>query len=384
MAEWRVDTIKGVIGRAPGVQVRYAEVWVNDDGIVSARPVAGKAYIGNQSLTDFRDVERQATPGPLPFTTFCNYTTFTNNRLYLSNDFPFAYNVPELNSPLCGYETPVPTPGVPYNPFGNPNYGEYARFDFCDDRRGNVNIIFRKKNYTGNVWVIEKGGKSPVEISRKEITDLDTIAPTEAKISLMQQENFEYSVFYTQDERMFQVEVISDGITEFKGYLMPDISNEKFDWPANERIFRATEGLTQLKQVTYPVPLGGSTAQRQSFKDILCYCLAPLNLNLNLSTIVNMYASSNKTGLNDDPLAQNTLSPLRLVNDKGGILTSYQVLEKLGKMFRAVLVQDGGEWIFFRRKELIINTSRRRVYDYKGVFQYAEQYQSQRKIGRKI
>lgn len=379
MAKWKIDSIKAGIGFN---RFRFADIYVDDDGIVTAEESPGKEFIGNNPLSNFNPVIRQATLPPLPFTTFCNYTTFTKNRIFASNDFPFAYNVPELNSAECGYETVIPTPGVPYNPFGNPNYGEYARFDFCDDRGINVNIIFRKKNYEGSVWIIEKGGKSPVEITRKEITDLEPIAPTEAKISLIQQENFEYSVFYTQDERMFQVEVIKAGITEFKGYLMPDISNEKFDWPANERIFRATDGLTHLKQVTYPVPLGGSTAERQSFKDMLCYCLAPLNLNLNISTIVNLYASTNRTGLNDDPMAQNTLSPLRLTNEKGTILTSYQVLEELGKMFRAVLVQDGGEWFLFRRKELIIGTSRRRVYDYRGVFLYAEEYQSPRGIGR--
>lgn len=379
MAEWKIDTIKAGIGFQAFL---FAEVWVNDDGIVSARPVPGKAFIGNNSLTNFATVQRNATSPPVPFTTFCNFTTFTLNRIYSSNDFPFAFNTPLSNQEQCGYETVLPTPGVPYNPFGNPNYGDYINIDYCDDMdKAPVNITIKKKDYSGSVTNLPIAGKSPCVISRKTIEDLDTFAVTEAKITLVALENFEYAELYTQDERMFQVIVTKNGLIEFKGYILPDFSRERFDWPATEIEFRATDALTQLKQVTYPVPLGGTTAGRQSFKDILLYCLAPLNLNLDLSTICNVYATTNKMGLNDDPLAQNKVSPLRFTNDNGTILKSYEVLEYICKQFKAVLVQDGGKWIFFRREELIDGATRMRTYDYKGTFLYAEQFTVNRLIG---
>lgn len=380
MAKWRIDSIQVITSGQP--EARYADVFVDDNGIVTHEAVPGKKFIGNTPLTSFPVVNRQAFYPPLAFTTFCNYTTFTKNRIFASVNSPFAYNLPEVNSPECGYEEPVPTPGVPYSPFGTPNYGDYAYFEYCDRDGRLVQMFIRKKNYTGSVRTIKFKGKTPIVISRPSIEELEVIAKTECKVTLVATENFEFSDFFTEDERMFQGEVVKDGITEFKGYLQPDFGNEKFDSPATEVMIRFTDGLSQLKQVTYPIPLGGTTAQRQSFKDILCYCFAPLNLNLNVSTIVNQYATTNKTGLNDDPMAQNSISPLRLVDDKGTTLTSYEVLETIAKSFRAVIVQDGGEWHFVRRKELVLGTSRRRIYDYKGVFLYAEQYISPRIVGR--
>lgn len=380
MAKWRIDSIKASLPfpAAP----RYADVFVDDNGLITHEPVPGLQFIGNAPLTIFQTVQRQAPLPPLPITTFCNYITFTNNRIYAQNEPPFANNQPILNAPECGYEEPVPTPGVPYNPFGNPNYGLFATFNYCDRNGDIVTLNISKKNYTGSSRIIEVKGKTPIIITRQTIDELDPIQKTELKVTVVALENFEFTELYTQDERMFQGEVIKNNITEFKGYLIPDYSNESFDSPANEVLLKFTDGLTQLKEVTYPIPLGSSTNQRQAFKDILCYCLAPLNLNINLSTIVNIYANTNKTGLNDDPMAQNSINPLRLVDDKGTTLKSYEVIEALCRSFRAVFVQDGGEWHFVRRKELIIGTSRRRIYDYKGIFLYAEQYISPRTISK--
>lgn len=370
----RIETI-GVKPNGILASWRYTYVNVSEDGIVTRENVPGKEVINLSRISDYANNDRRYANGQL-ITQFCNYTTHTLYRVYAMDETPFAYTQTDLNDPLCGYETVLPTPGIPYNPFGNPDYGDYATFEHCD-----IQVNIKKKGYTGSVSSIRAGGKSPVILQRSPLGDGEYIQKTTAKITFIQDENFDYQLLYTQDERMFQVEVLYDGQLMFKGYILPDYSNERFQWPANEVVINCTDGVTQLKEVTYPIPLGGTTAQRQTFRDVLCYCLNPLNLNLNLSTICNVYASTNRTGLNDDPLAMNKVSPLRFTDDKGTILKSYDVIEELCKLFNARFVQDTGEWVFFRQKELITGNTRKRTYDYTGLFLYAEEFQSSRVIG---
>lgn len=362
---------------------RYVDIYVDENGFITTQTPPGTEGFGRERISDYKHNSRIYSPGDV-ISRFCNYETFTHYTVIAQDERPFARVVDELNAPQCGYETPLPTPAVPFNPFGTPSYGERFYFTFCDIYGNNIRISIRKKNYSGVSTPIQHGSGTPFKVVPKEVDDSkDHLMQMEARFSVVQTENFQYSDFYSEDERMYQVEAkyTDTGQVFFKGYVLPDNSIEDFYSPPNEVSIKCTDGLTQLKEATYPIPLGGTTAPRQSFKDVLCYCFAPLNLNLNLTTICNLYASTNLTGLDDDPLAQNTINPNVLTNDKGEILTCYQVLEEVAKAWGAIIKQVNGEWCFVRQGELATGLVRMRRYNYQGLFLNAEQFGTLRKIG---
>lgn len=362
---------------------RWASVDVSDDGIVTAIPVPGKEFINKDNISDYRTNGRTFANDQL-ITTFCNFTTYTRYNVYAQDAKPFAYVTQDLNDPTCGYETPLPEPSVPPNPFGTPNYGAYRFMDFCDNYGENVNILIEKKNYTGEASEIEVGASQTVLLSYKEVDDkFASIRPLECTLGFINNENFLLKEFYTEDERSFRVTITKGGEIQFRGYIIPDSCAEPFKAPPYEVFIRCTDAIGSLKTVTYPLPVGATFNMRQSFLDVLAYCFAPLNLNLDITTICNLYEKTMPNGLNDDPLSLATFNPLRLIDDTGKIMTSYDVLEEVCKAWGAYIVQSKGKWHFVRANEPSQIVIRQRTYNYTGLFLYANNVENNRIAGSK-
>ena len=360
---------------------RYVNVNVSDTGAVTNTNVPGKPNVNLDRVSDYRSNNRAYNNGQL-ITTFCNLSTFTRYNVYAQDERPFAYVTTGLNDPTCGYETPLPEPAVPYNPFGQPNYGGYKTFAYCDRWGRSVNVLIEKKEYTGSVSVLEVGGQEPVIISDKQVDNkFDPIRIKECTLSFLSTENFQLSEFFENDERTFRVTVTFDGIVDFKGYVTPDSCSEPFAPPNYIVSIKCTDGIGSLKTMSYPFPIGASFNLRQNFIDVLTYCLAPINLNIDLVTICNLYETSMPTSLNDDPLALVTFNPLRLADDTGKILTSYEVLVAVCTAWGAYIVQTNGKWVFARANELSKLVVRQRTYNYTGLFLGAENIENDRSIG---
>lgn len=379
---WQIDRV-GVRSSGAFAKWAYKRVMIDDNGNVYAEAIPGERDF-NLSLNDYKYNDRRFNPGDL-VTEFCNFTTHTFFRVYAKNENPFVYVETDINQAKCGYEEPLPEPAVPTNPFGNPNYGLYRSFSYCDIEKQLVEVDIEAKNHDGDVFPIEIGDRSPVVLSYKEVDSMfDPIRPLEAKLGFVVEDNFVLDEFFSGDERAFRVTVRKNSNVQFKGYLIPDSCAEPFNAPPYPVSIRATDALGGLKSVTYPVPVGSTSDIKQSFIDILAYCFAMTNLNLNIATICNLYESGMATGLNDDPLSLASVNPLRLSKDNGTTMTVYEVLEQVAKAWGAYVVQANGVWNFVRVNELSNATIRRRTYNYKGLFLYADNLQSDRVAGGAI
>lgn len=383
MARWKIDEFS-VKPSGFLASWRYIAIYVDDDGIITYEDVPGKPSINLDNLDDYSRVSRNYGSNDA-ITHFCNLSTFTHYYVRSSNFRPFAVTTTVLNDPACGYQTPLPEPAVPFNPFGNTTYKGYREFEFCDVDYQTVNVLIEKKDYEGEIFPIELGGSSPVTLSYKEVdTKYETIRPLECVLRFVVNEDFLLQEFYTEDERTFRVTVTKQGVIKFRGYIIPDSCNEPFNAPPYEVSIKCTDALGGLKTVTYPLPVGQTFDLQQSFKDILCYCLAPLNLNLNLATICNLYEKKMPNGMDDDPIDLVTVNPLRFATEKGTIMTSYDVIHEICKGWGAEFVQIDGVWHFVRTNERANDVVRRRTYNYKGLRLYSDQLNTKRMIGGPI
>lgn len=351
---------------------RYKRVRVDDAGVVTVENVPGKESMNLPCISDYKTTNRRFITGD-KITEFCNIETHTNFRIYAQNCDPFVTVETDLNSEKCGYETPLPEPFVPFNPWGNPVYLLQNWFEFCDVDGTKNRVEILSKCFAGVPSEIETGDAIPLSIEWKNETD-DTFFPFRsvvANIGFIAKYNFEMQKFYTEDQRSFMVKTYKDGELSFAGYMIPTNTVEPFVNPGYTVKLTATSGINTLKMVTYPMPTGVSIDTRQTWLEVLTYCLAMTNLNLDIQTICNVYERKMSNGPDDDPLLQSTVCPLRWING-GSVATCYEVLQDVCKQFSAYLTQDKGKWVFVRPTEQPSDFIRRRTYNYTGLFLYSD------------
>jgi hypothetical protein len=385
MASWIVDEFKV---KPAGLLAawRYKRVLVSDSGIITNEDVPGKPDMNLPCTTDYRKTDRRIFPkdstGQPLIVQFCNLDTKTNYRVYAQDCTPFAFVQLDVNATKCGYLTPLPTPGSPTLPFSLPTYGAYTTLEDCTDTGEPLIVNLYRKNYTGTVSDLETAGNSPVVLSYREPSLGEYgIQACECVLSFRSTSNFSLAQFYTQDEREWLLEVIVAGVTKFKGYLTPDSATQEFKSAPAVVTLRANDGIGALKNVTYPMPVGTKNNLRQSFVDILSYAMAVTNLQLGFNTVNNLYESKNLTGLDDDPMAQNKVNPLRMSDGQGNIYNAYDVIETLCQQFGATFRQADGAFHFIRNSEMTNEVIRNRVYNKDAFFLRGENVDRLRTAG---
>lgn len=382
MAEYIVDEFKV---RRSGFAARWRgiRIYVSDGGVVRTEDTTSES-INLDRISDYaKNDRRYPNEAPLNLITqFCNLDTFTRYTVRAIDERPFVRVTDELNSTDCGYETPLPQPHVPFNPFGNPTYKSYRTYNYCNYEDLPSQILIEKKDYTGENIAINIAGEYPVKYNYQEVDNkFETIRPLEIELTFIESNNFELEEFYTEDERTFRVTITEGGKLKAKGYIIPDSCKEGFEAGNNIVSVKCTDAIQSLKTVTFPIDRGSTFDLQQSFVGVLCYCLSPTNLNLNINTICNFYATGMPTGLGDDPLDMATINPLRLADDKGATLTCFDVLNEVCKAWGMYVVQQNAEWNFVRFNEQAQEVVRQRSYNYTGFRISQQQVANKRIIG---
>lgn len=351
---------------------RYKRVVVSDAGVISTECVPNKECQNLPCISDYKTTNRRFKTGDL-ITSFCNFTSHVNYRIYAQDCDPFVTVQTDINHPDCGFEQPPATPFVPPNPFGEPSYILQNFFEYCDDDGIDTRVEISSKCFTGTATELTVGGGSPVLIDWQNESDskFDPFRSCVATITFIASVNFQMRQFYTQDQRAFKVNISKAGVLKFSGFMIPDSASEPFIAPGYPVTLKATAGINSLKLVTYPMPTGANMDTRQSFLEVVTYCLRMTNLNLDIQTISNIYERKMVNGLPDDPLAQATICPLRWI-EGGSVAKCYEVLQDLCNEFSAFLTQVDGKWTFVRVSELAKDVVRRRTYNYTGLFLFAD------------
>lgn len=353
---------------------RYKRVLVSDSGVVTTEPVPGKPDMNLPCISDYKTTNRRFRDGDL-ITSFCNFQSHVNYRIYAQDCDPFVTVQTDINAPACGYLVPPPTPFVPFNPWGNPTYTLQNYFEFCDDDGNDTRVEILSKCFAGTATEIKTGGASPVILEWRSDTDADDkFSPFRslvATITFIATVDFEMRQFYTEDQRAFKVTVTKPWGLVFSGFMIPTSASEPFVSPGYPVSLKATAGINSLKLVSYPMPTGVSIDTRQSWLEVITYCLRMTNLDLDIQTICNMYERKMANTPDADPLLQSSVCPLRWV-EGGSVATCYDVLQDICRQFSAYLTQVDGKWTFVRVSEVARDVLRRRTYNYTGLFLFAD------------
>lgn len=355
---------------------RYARVVIDDiTYVVTKENVPGKEAINLPCISDYNKKSRRYSQDQL-ITEFCNLVTFQKISVFAQDCTPFAYVTVEADSPDCGALGPIPPPASPPRPWGTPVYGLFKYFDFCDRYDRPIRVEIAKKSFAGTPIEIEYGAAYPVIISYADVKNMtDPFHPFEMSINLTATVEGQFDDLYTDDESMFKVTATytDNGQIKGAGFIKPGYAVQPFRSVPYNISIKVTDGLGALKNVTYPIPYGSKTILRQTWLQVLAYCFAMTNIELPIYTQVNLYEAKMPNNLNDDPLNLSSINPLRFADDKGNIMSCYEVLEYVCKQWTSYIVQSDGNWHFIRVPELASPVVRRRKYQSDGLFLFGEQ-----------
>lgn len=356
---------------------RWARVVIDDQTyVITQEDVPGEESINENCLSDYNRVSSPYAVGS-QVQEFFNTATNQKITVFAVACSPFATAVVISQAPPS---PPVPPP----NPFGTATYGLYRYYDFCDLDLRSIRVVIEKKEFIGVATEVQTGDATPVVISKKPLSELtDQIHPTECILGFIADANFDFEALYSDDERMFRVKVtyVDTGEIMFYGFLVSQSASESFLAPPYPVTLRATDGLGALKKITYPIPVGGKTNMRQTWLSILQYALSMTNIELPLLTMENLYEVKMPNTLDDDPMALSSVNPLRFSDDKGNIMSCYEVLEHVCDEFTSYITQDEGIWKLIRVPELANPVVRVRYYRADGSFNYSEQVGNSLTIG---
>ncbi len=237
-----------------------------------------------------------------------------------------------------------------------------------------------KKNYVGAVieycassdplvLTMHKGAGDQIQSEK-----FNQIKGSSAQITLIQNTDFEYSEFFTSDDREFQVEVTKDAVLYWKGYSLPDRFTQNYRINAKNVVqIEASDGLALLKNEDFKNTDGSLIKEFKSKLEAIRICLDKLDLGLPIFEAFNVYELSHNSTNNDSPYDQTFVNTEAYITDEEAMetLNCYEVLQKI--LFGARIFQSEGAWHIVRIKEQEAAYVRRK-YTSLGVFISSETF----------
>ena len=237
----------------------------------------------------------------------------------------------------------------------------------------NTNLEVELPGYWYRVDILERGYSGDIELVKMgEIPFLLTyqgetedkykaIIASKATISIISETELFFIDLFTGDERQFQVKFyINDGgglDLEWIGYLLQQGYEEPWVAPPYEIKLIATDGLADLDDVEF------SDAGDKSLLSIICNCLLPTDLGVNLRSGVNIFETNHNTAATDDPLAQ-TYFDTYFLNGKSNL----EVIEEILKPFGARIYQSQALWWIMRVEDCTASAWAYREYTMAAVY----------------
>lgn len=212
------------------------------------------------------------------------------------------------------------------------------RLDFTNQLNEDYSILFKRKDYVGDYQLLTGGDDALVIKSLND--DDDRFSPILSKevtivihIGVDQNIGIENFLSDEEDDWLIEIYPVDGGPAIFIGYLVVEDSSEPFYDRPFQITLRASDGLALLKDVDFPVPLGGGLL---SVIDYLGYILKQINSTINFRTY---FAIRHDSMTTDDPLSQLQIDTRTFEDDD-----IYTVLEKLMSDLQCRIFFENGYW----------------------------------------
>lgn len=220
-------------------------------------------------------------------------------------------------------------------------------FQFVSDNGKTISVRINEDGYTGTVTKRNVGGAPTLRLEKNDcIRGMSLEIPAECIVE------DEFADLYTSNPYKFKVEVASNDVVVWHGFITPELYSAPWIDPPYDVTLTATDGLGELKMHTYPA-LG-----RQSLEALLLTLLGATGLSLPIRFISTM---ANDTIESTYLLADTTVNL-----DAYAGKTYYEVLQKLLTCLHATIQQRGGAWLLIRETDINNMTSDDAVSDTAG------------------
>lgn len=227
-------------------------------------------------------------------------------------------------------------------------YGEYIRCTF-DNAAGTECIISIYRDGYADAYIEATGGPNPIVI--KMMADGDEkytpIKATEAYIELVSTTNFQFLPLFTGTNKQHKVVFTVGGEVKWVGWINPELYIEPFDYPPYIVTIHAVDGLAELRNVEYTLPV--DTVDYDEFHRTLHEFII-LNILYNIGTEIGYEVAVNLQYLTgSSPVYERILEKIYIDyrafrNEDGTFWNCYAILETLLKSLTAQVRISDGKW----------------------------------------
>lgn len=253
-------------------------------------------------------------------------------------------------------------------------YGPLYRTEYIDINQVYTRVDILERGYSGAITEVKGFGNSPFILKYNADGDLDKfrpIVPSEARLSLTSETNFQFIGLFTQDDRKYQMRYYksTDDVTyveHWRGFLLSDNYSEAYLSPPYGVEIVATDGLADLKSYDFVDADGNRYRDDIVTLKAITEILLKTGLEINIQCGINRYEADMDSGAGDDPLDQCKFNPTTFY-DGDSVDNCYEVLEQILKPFGARILQRMGKW-FITSVEELADSIDYREFDYTGAY----------------
>jgi len=205
------------------------------------------------------------------------------------------------------------------------------------------------------------GVENPIQINYQNTGEeiFEPFIGSEATLNLIATAEFQLEDLYTEDELRWLINIKRNGSVIWRGFIIPDGCQESFTFTPYTISVNAVDTLGLLKNLSYVQNDGNFWLGKQTFIEVIYNCLNRVQIpDMNIYTCVNVTEESYATADSDDPLALTYVNAeTYLKDDNINPLDCQEVLDKILRLWTAVIIQSEGDWYIFRPNELALSDS---------------------------
>lgn len=205
------------------------------------------------------------------------------------------------------------------------------------------------------------GVENPIQINYQNTGEeiYEPFIGSEATLNLIATEEFQLEDLYTEDELRWLINIKRNGSVIWRGFIIPDGCQESFTFTPYTISVNAVDTLGLLKNLSYVQNDGNFWLGKQTFIEVIYNCLNRVQIpDMDIYTCVNVTEESYATADSDDPLALTYVNAeTYLKDDNINPLDCQEVLDKILRLWTAVIIQSEGDWYIFRPNELALSDS---------------------------
>lgn len=207
----------------------------------------------------------------------------------------------------------------------------YYRFASCNGKT--VEIDVKQNGYSGSATLRRVGGAPVLRMEANDcIHGMSLELPAECIVE------DEYADLYSTDPYLFQVDVLVNNSSVWKGYITPELYSAPWIDPPYDVIVTATDGLGELKLHNFPA-MGRVT---------LYSVLSTLLGYTGLSFPINFINTATRSATTASTLLTNTSVNL----DHMAGSSCYEVLQAILTSLHATIQQVDGSWLIIRETDV--------------------------------